>query len=105
MLKPHRMPPQPKRRPQQPNSVAALPDPPVDPFDLPVELRRRRKARGWSQAKVGAAIGYSGAIVGQWERGDLDPHWTTVLRWALVLGLDVTVQEQEQEQEQGVPDG
>lgn len=67
--------------------------PPVDPFDLPVELRRRRQAKGMSQADVGARLGCTGALVGMWERGDLDPHWTTVLRWALLFGLEVTVRE------------
>lgn len=67
--------------------------PPVDPFDLPVELRRRRQDRGMSQNEVGAMLGFTGAMVGLWERGDLDPHWTTVLRWAAALGLDITVRE------------
>lgn len=36
-------------------------------------LRAARKKRGLTQAKLGEAIGVTGAAVGQWERGDDDP--------------------------------
>lgn len=66
---------------------------PIDMRNLPQELRRRRRDARKSQNDVGAALGYTGTMVGYWERGVLDPHWTVMLAWADLLGVQITAQE------------
>lgn len=36
-------------------------------------IREIRKARGWSQARLGEEVGVSQPMISQWERGNMEP--------------------------------
>ncbi len=39
------------------------------------DLRRRRRAKGLTQAALGALLGVTDSAVGQWETGTTKPNW------------------------------
>ena len=48
-----------------------------------------RKERGWSQPKLGEAVGTLGDIIGRYERGDMTPSVEVARRLARALGVTV----------------
>lgn len=52
-------------------------------------LLRLRKERGWSQPKLGEAVGTSGDIIGRYERGDMTPSVEVARKLARALGVTV----------------
>lgn len=84
-----------RHRPPHPTPPGPGPGPrQFDPRDLHVVLRRRRRDLRMSQRQVAERLGYSRELIGQWERGVADPHWTNALRWAAVLGVNILALEE-----------
>lgn len=54
-------------------------------------LRRERKLRGWSQAKVASVLGVSTKTVMRWERGRTVPH--PHYRWLLAALFGKTMRQ------------
>lgn len=49
-----------------------------------------RVARGWSQADLARALGVSRPVVSRFESGDVDPRWSTIVRFYAALGIPLT---------------
>lgn len=50
------------------------------------DLRKARKAAGYTQRALGDLLGISGSAVGQWETGVTRPQWTQSVRLRQILG-------------------
>lgn len=55
------------------------------------KLKAARSARGWSAKRVGEVLGVTPQAVANWERGDREPGWDVVQKWAAVLGVEVRI--------------
>lgn len=62
----------------------------MDATDLLDLLRSRRMELGWTQRDVAERLGTSQVSVCRWESGAADPQLATAVRWAAVLGLNLT---------------
>lgn len=51
------------------------------------KIRSLRKAHGWTLSYLGEQMGISGSLVGQYERGILNPKPETIARFASALGV------------------
>ncbi len=61
--------------------------------DIRTQLRARRELWGWSQKKLGEALGYEAGNVRRLERQGVDQSYTvTVMRWARALGMRLVVE-------------
>ena len=49
-----------------------------------------RVARGWSQADLARALGVSRPVVSRFESGDVDPRWSTIVKFYTQLGIPLT---------------
>lgn len=56
---------------------------------LAQRLKGERKARGWSQARMGGEIGSSQSRVCDWENGHHEPQMATLKRYADAFGMTV----------------
>ena len=59
---------------------------------LGFDLRQQRQARGWSQARLGEAIGVTGEAVRAYEHGKASPSLPTIvelIRWAYESENDI----------------
>ena len=67
--------------------------PTYDPIDttLAVALRRFRRQNGSTQEAVAFSAGITVATLARIERGDVNPHWTTVRR--IFCALEITLLE------------
>jgi transcriptional regulator with XRE-family HTH domain len=50
-------------------------------------LRREREAKGWTQKELADAAGTHGNTVARIERGENEPAWPLVLKFAAALGV------------------
>jgi transcriptional regulator with XRE-family HTH domain len=57
------------------------------------QLKRRRKARGYSQESLAEYLGVDRVTVGRWERGECEPH--AYARPQLAKALQVSANELE----------
>lgn len=55
------------------------------------QLVRTRKAAGWTQKDVAAALDVTGSTVSNWESARTAPHLVDLARWAKALFLDVHI--------------
>lgn len=53
------------------------------------KLRALMRARRYSQAQLGLALGLSQNVIGKWSRGESDPRLREAARLAEKLGVDV----------------
>lgn len=66
------------------------PEPVSDPIALGASVRRRRSARGWSQADLAERAGVRRQYISDLERGRLDQAtWARVTGVLDVLGADL----------------
>lgn len=72
--------------PLRAESIPALPD---VSHHLAEELRRQRKARGWSLDQAALASGVSKAMLGQIERGESSPTVATL--WKIASGFECSL--------------
>jgi DNA-binding XRE family transcriptional regulator len=59
---------------------------------LVLELAAERERQGLSQEKVAAALGTKQPNVARLERGATDPKYTTLVRYATLLGKRISLQ-------------
>jgi len=82
--------------------------PATDPADqaLAATLRRLRRRRGQTQEDLAYDAGITVAALGRIERGRSNPAWTTVMKVACALDLDLAMLEAaiEQTRQQAKPD-
>lgn len=58
---------------------------------MAINLRRLRRAKGWTQEELADRVGLSVRYVGQCERGQASMSVTVLGRFADVLATDATV--------------
>ena len=51
-------------------------------------IRKQRKAQGLTLEALGEKMGISGSLVGQYERGVVNPKYETILRFAEALNVE-----------------
>lgn len=51
-------------------------------------IRKQRKIQGLTLNELGEKMGVSGSLVGQYERGVVNPKYETIIRFADALGVE-----------------
>ena len=51
-------------------------------------IRKQRKIQGLTLNELGEKMGISGSLVGQYERGVVNPKYETIIRFADALGVE-----------------
>ena len=52
-------------------------------------IRRQRRRKGWTQTELGQRIGYSLNGIAKIEQGNSDPKYTSLVKIADALGVDM----------------
>lgn len=60
--------------------------------DILQALRARREAAGLTLRDLAPRVGVAHQTLGHWERGDREPTWDDVVRWAAALGVEAKVE-------------
>lgn len=50
-------------------------------------MRQRRRYLGLSQKAIGGQIGTPGQLVGEWERGEVEPTLDSFVKWCRALDI------------------
>lgn len=58
---------------------------------IAIEVLRHRSDRGWSQRRLGEALGMSQPQVARLEGGEVNPRFDTLVRVAAGLGIELTI--------------
>ena len=62
----------------------------------PQQLKDLRLKRGYTQNELGLKIGVSGGYYGKWERGEVTPHNSFLVKLARIYGMDETPYKEDQ---------
>ena len=62
----------------------------LPPSGFGAKLRAMRDAKGWTQKEMADAAGLHPNTVARLERGEHEPTWPLVLKFAQALGVDCT---------------